>query len=278
MSDDAHRSKDSVSPLRVLSLGAGVQSSTLALMIANGEVEPVDCAIFADTQWEPRAVYEWLNWLEKQLPFPVHRVSAGNLRQNVLESKNTTGGRFATIPWYLLSPHGKKGIGRRQCTSEYKLAPIRRKKRELLGYKPRARIPVGSCVTYIGISIDEALRMKPSRDRWDESRWPLIEKRMSRWDCLAWMRRHGYPDPPKSSCLGCPFHSDAQWRAIREVPDEWADVLQIDAIIREPVRGQRGRQFMHDQRVPLGEVDLSTAEDHGQVNAFVNECEGMCGV
>lgn len=35
--------------LRVLSLGAGVQSTTLALMMAHGEVEVPDAAIFADT-------------------------------------------------------------------------------------------------------------------------------------------------------------------------------------------------------------------------------------
>jgi hypothetical protein len=40
--------------LRVLSLGAGVQSTTLALLAAHGEVGPMpDCAIFADTRWEP---------------------------------------------------------------------------------------------------------------------------------------------------------------------------------------------------------------------------------
>ena len=42
--------------LRILSLGAGVQSSTLALMVANGEIDPVDCAIFADTQSESKAM------------------------------------------------------------------------------------------------------------------------------------------------------------------------------------------------------------------------------
>ena len=47
---------------RFLSLGAGVQSSTLALMIAHGELEPVDAAIFADTGWEPKKVYVWLDW------------------------------------------------------------------------------------------------------------------------------------------------------------------------------------------------------------------------
>ena len=50
--------------LNVLSLGAGVQSSTLALMAAHGEIEPMpDCAIFADTGDEPKDVYEWLKWL-----------------------------------------------------------------------------------------------------------------------------------------------------------------------------------------------------------------------
>jgi 3'-phosphoadenosine 5'-phosphosulfate sulfotransferase (PAPS reductase)/FAD synthetase len=48
--------------LRVLSLGAGVQSTTLALMAAHGEIEPPHCAIFADTGWEPRAVYDHLDW------------------------------------------------------------------------------------------------------------------------------------------------------------------------------------------------------------------------
>ena len=69
----------------ILSLGAGVQSSTLALMAAHGEITPMpDCAIFADTMGEPAEVYKWLDWLEKQLPFPVYRVTAGNLQDECL--------------------------------------------------------------------------------------------------------------------------------------------------------------------------------------------------
>lgn len=92
---------DPIKPLRVLSLGAGVQSSTLALMMTRGEVEPAACAIFSDTQWEPRAVYTWLDWLERQLSFPVHRVSQGNLRSAVLRQANATGGRVASVPWHM---------------------------------------------------------------------------------------------------------------------------------------------------------------------------------
>lgn len=73
--------------LRMLSLGAGVQSTTLALMAAHGEIGPMpDCAIFADTGWEPKAVYEHLAWLRSPniLPFPVHIVSASNLRADLI--------------------------------------------------------------------------------------------------------------------------------------------------------------------------------------------------
>ena len=85
--------------LRVLSLGAGVQSTTLALMAAHGEIGPVpDCAIFADTGWEPKAVYEHLAWLRSPnvLPFPVHIVSAGDLRADLISASR--GERWASIP------------------------------------------------------------------------------------------------------------------------------------------------------------------------------------
>jgi hypothetical protein len=268
---------------RFLSLGAGVQSSTLALMIAHGELEPVDAAIFADTQWEPRKVYEWLDWLDAEIqrcphPFPVHRVTKGILRDNILTKQNTTGGRMDVIPWYMVMPNGEKAMGRRQCTSEYKIGPLLKKQRELVGLVPRQRSKTILCETYIGISTDEAMRMKPSDEPWKVHRWPLIEKRMNRNDCLRWMERKGYPLPPKSSCIGCPYHSDHEWRAIKADPESWADAVMLDKIIREPASGIDGQQFMHRSCKPLDEVDLSTAADHGQVDMFNNECEGMCGV
>ena len=264
--------------MRILSLGAGVQSSTLALMIAHGEIPPIDVAIFADTQWEPRRVYEWLDWLTPRLPFPVQRVTAGNLRDGILSKQNTTGGRFASIPWFIRNPDGSSGMGRRQCTSEYKLKPLIREKRRLVGLEKGQRAPRGVvlCETLIGISADEVFRMRRSDESWNVNVWPLIDRRMTRIDCLAWMDRHGYPRPPKSSCLGCPYHSNAQWREIKSSPDEWADVLEIDAAIREPVRGQRGQQFMHADRVPLADARFNGADT--QIDMFNNECEGMCGV
>lgn len=262
---------------RILSLGAGVQSSTMALMIAHGEIEPVDAAIFADTGWEPPKVYTWLDWLERQLPFPVYRVQRGNLRQDAINRSKHTSGRVAAIPWHMVMPDGTRAMGRRQCTKEYKLEPITKKTRELVGLVPRQRAKGVVCEMLIGISTDEALRMKPSQEPWKQHRWPLIEKSMSRWDCLRWMERNGYGEPPKSSCIGCPYHSDHEWRAIKADPVLWADALEVDAAIRTQPK-MRGQQFAHRSCVPLAEADLSTAADHGQVDMFNNECEGMCGV
>lgn len=273
--------------LRVISLGAGVQSTTMALMAAHGEISPMpDCAIFADTGWEPTVVYDHLTWLMSGnvLPFPVHIVSAGNIRDDLLRRGSERAGRFITIPAYLRHPNGKDGLGRRQCTSHYKVEPIRRKVRELLGKGPRDRIAARSVEKWIGISLDEIIRATPSRVAFEVNRHPLLEHQMTRRDCLEWLAGNGYPEPPKSSCIGCPFHSDAAWRRLRdETPDEWADAVLVDKAIRKlvdrpGVPTMRGEQFLHAQRVPLEQVDLSTAEDRGQLNLFINECEGMCGV
>jgi hypothetical protein len=160
-----------------------------------------------------------------------------------------------------------EGFGKRQCTRDYKLDPIRRKHRELVGKN-------GHVEVCIGISVDEAHRMKPSGNQWQHHVWPLIDLRMTRWDCMAWLERHGYPIPPKSSCLGCPYHSDAQWAEIKKVPDEWADVVAVDKAIRVVPR-MRNEQFMHRSCKPIDEVEFV---NEAQADLFGNECEGLCGV
>jgi hypothetical protein len=295
--------------LRVLSLGAGVQSTTLALLAAHGEVGPMpDCAIFADTGWEPAAVYRHLEWLMSGnvLPFPVHVVSAGNIREQLIAAGE--GGRWASVPAFTrtVTPAGAEvpildedddgevveigrrrtaaetvsiGMIRRQCTTEFKIVPIRRKVRELAGLA-RKRSPAFPVVEqWIGISTDEIVRAKPSFEAWQVKRFPLIELRMCRRDCLAWLRRHGYPVPPKSACIGCPFHDNARWRRMRDRdPDAWGDAVEVDRALRSGVCGIRGEIFLHRSCVPLDEADLSTAADHGQLDLWPNECEGMCGV
>jgi len=267
--------------LRVISLGAGVQSTVMALMAAHGEIGPMpDCSIFADTGWEPQGVYDHLDWLEKQLPFPTYRVSVGNIRDDHIAGLNTTGQCFASIPMFTANG----GMGRRQCTAEYKVAPIRKRQRELLGVQPQRRVPKGTEVEqWLGISTDEAGRIKPSRDKWQINHWPLIDADMSRQDCIKWFDAK-YParQLSKSACIGCPFHNNNNWRDLRDNdPVSWQDAVEFDKAIRHngsKLVGMKEQQFLHRACVPLDEVDLSTAEDRGQLNFFINECEGMCGL
>lgn len=264
--------------LKILSLGAGVQSTTLALMAARGEIERPDVAIFADTQWEPKAVYRHLAWLKSVLPFPVHTVTRSNLRADALARRIATSGRCASIPWHTINPDGSHGMGRRQCSSEYKLEPIMREVRRLLGKGLRDRIAPDSVLVTIGISRDEAHRTKAARQQYMRNTYPLVDSNIDRDGCLRWLGERGYPRPPKSACIGCPFHDNAYWRRMRDnSPEEFEDAADLDRHLRlGDACGMRAVEYMHRSRVPLTKADFG--EDDRQLNLFGNECEGMCGV
>lgn len=269
-------------PIRVLSFGAGVQSSTLLRMAIAGDIEPVQHAVFSDTGWEPKAVYEHMNkmrGLAEDAGIEFHVVSNGNIRNDTLNPQH----RFASMPVHVVNREGKPAMGRRQCTSEYKLKPLVAKQREIAGLKPKQRCKEHRITTLIGISLDEAHRMKDPMFPWIVNEYPLVDRRMTRADCLAYHERANLERPPRSACIGCPYHSDAEWRHIRDTdPESWADAIFIDEQIRSnPAIAERmfeGRAFLHAKRIPLAVVDLSTEEDRGQMSMFGNECEGMCGL
>lgn len=269
--------------LTVVSLGAGVQSTTLVLMAARGEIGPMpDAAIFADTQAEPKAVYEHLTWLRSGvLPFPVYVVTAGDLSAYVAAERPKGKYLRVDIPAYVQAPDLSIALINRSCTRDFKIAPIRRKVRELLGIAGKRSPRDVAVEQWIGISRDEAHRMKDSRESWVRHRWPLIERGMTRLGCLAWLERNGFKRPPRSACTFCPYHSDAEWRALQDRPEEWQQAIEIDNRLRNrPPEAYRtnGVLWLHRSARPLAEVDFSTAEDRGQQNFFGNECEGMCGV
>ncbi|MDX3112887.1 hypothetical protein [Streptomyces scabiei] len=232
---------------------------------AHGILPKVDYAIFADTGWEPRAVYSHLDRLEREIArpagIPVLRVSSGNIRNDALDPDH----RFASMPLYVLNKDGNPGMTRRQCTREYKIKPIKKKVRELLGYPYPTRIPKSVFVEqWVGISTDEFHRAKDADVKYMRNRHPLIDMGWSRSDCVRYLASLGLADTPKSSCLGCPFHGNAQWRNIRDnSPREWEDVVEFDAAIRKGnaranATGNRllGEAFLHRSRVPLSEAPI----------------------
>lgn len=283
--------------LKVLSLGAGVQSTTLLLMSCLGELPLLDAAVFADTQWEPAAVYKHLEWLTAyaaKAGIPVHKSTRGNLRKTLLEGQ-TTGGkkigksRFASIPLYVKNPDGTQGLTRRQCTSEYKIYVLEQfTRRHILGLKCGQIAPNRVVETWIGYSADEMRRVSKHKNpaRFQVLRYPLVfdvevwsagrlfVHGMTRADCLTWLDRNGFKHPPRSACIGCPYHSDAEWLVIKAVPEEWADAVDFDRRIRR-CSGMQGDFYVHRSMVPLDEVVFDVKKNWDGVRD--NECLGMCG-
>lgn len=269
-----------MTPIEVLSLGAGVQSSTLALMAARGAVRPMPAAaVFADTQAEPAYVYEWLEWLETQLPFPVHRVTIGSLAEQEFTIRRSRKSgqvyRRSMIPAF----GDGGGIFPRKCTEEYKIVPLIRCVKALAGLRSPVRTKTIHVRQWMGISTDEASRMKASRVPWIEHVYPLIDAGMSRADCLAWLTERGYPRPARSACIFCPYHSDREWQRLKdEHPAEFHRAVLFErrlhlAAAEDEVARQR--PYLHDSRIPLDRVQFNVSR---QLNLFENECEGMCGI
>jgi hypothetical protein len=264
-----------------LSLGAGVQSSALLVLgCTDDRVPKPDFAIFADTGDEPQYVYDYLDILTEYAAdhgIKVVKAQKGRLSDWVREHKSE-GKRFASLPVFTKNDNGSYGMLRRQCTREFKVEPITQKVRELLGYKPRFRVKERvRCM--IGISLDEAQRMKESRIKWIKNTFPLIDLAIKREHCFKIMEDAGLPKPKKSSCVFCPYHSDSYWQWMKdEHPEEFSKAVDFDNLIRDmTMRGVEQPAYLHNSCVPLKDVEFN-AGDKNQVDMFNNECEGMCGV
>lgn len=282
------------------SMGAGVQSTTIALLAANGVIEKPRYAVFSDTGWEPPAVYEHLNRLDAEVLQPsgieLVRVANGNLRDEAVDVSY-----IRRIPVFTRAADGSRGITKRQCTGHYKLAPIFQWLRSALGatttsdtcgycggtgerevpwlVKAQADTTVGECSVchgsgirtrvgaapkgkwaraYIGFSLDELGRMSASEVTYAVNEYPLIsgDLRMSREDCIDYLREQGWGTTPKSACIGCPFHTNAEWRKIKADPQLWAEAVEVDRQIRRrPL--QNDEAFLHHSAMPLEIVDIS---------------------
>ena len=86
--------------------------------------------------------------------------------------------------------------------------------------------------------------MRDPKTKRDSNRWPLIELKMTRQDCNDVLERVGLPLPPRSACVGCPFHSDSAWRQLAaEASADFERACLVDDFIRDRARRQ-GRTLL----------------------------------
>jgi hypothetical protein len=253
--------------LRVLSLGWGVQSFTLAAMSALGELPKLDVLIHADTSWERQATYEfaakWQPWLESKGMLVVSALSLSARRPQV----NRTN---INIPAYFRNEEGKVGQINRQCTGAWKVFIVKQLIRQEMAIRG---IKLGSEVVeqWLGISWDEATRARSSQDKYIKIRWPFLEKetRMRRGDCIKWLLEHGLEVPHKSSCTHCAYHNQKDWEEQkRDAPLDWAQSVVFDNSIRN-LSTKRGRQlFVHRSTKPLSQA-VFLPEEAGYSQSFL---------
>jgi hypothetical protein len=248
-------------------------------MSLEGELPPLDFVIFADTGWEPKAVYEHLEYLKTLTT--IHVVSQGNIKQDALVSQvrgtNLEGQRCVSMPYFTKSDESN-GMIRRQCTGEYKIRPIERFIRgTILGLAKGQRGPtVPTIRQWYGISLDEHQRMAKNPNKFTVNYYPLVEKRMTRRHCVDWLEARGI-NAPRSACISCPFKHNQEWRKLRDgSPDEWQEAIEFDRAIRK-CGGMRGDMYLHADRVPLDEAVIDR-DSPGQLLLWQDECTGMCGV
>jgi hypothetical protein len=261
--------------LTVISLGAGVQSSTMFLMACRGEITPKpDLAVFADTGVEPQSVYDHLDFLREEgvrAGIPIEVITNGNLGDDILDFVDGRRERSPSVPFFVKKT-GSEKEGRlfRQCTERYKIRPVRRAISAHLDKKT-----AGCVELWLGISTDEITRVKPSDVKYIEHRWPLVELNMSRQDCLAWYQGKEYPSPPRSACTFCPYRKDSEWIAMKERdPDAFREAVEFDKRIRNQPKLD-GQVFVHRSLKPLDEVEFNPkSKDWG----FEGDCAGMCGI
>ena len=268
-------------PLSYLSLGWGIQSSTLAAMMALDEIPRADYLVHSDTTHEKQATYEYAErmtpWLGEH-GLDVVTVTAN--RPAIVESDWGTNGSVMIPAFSESQADGSRGQVRRQCTHDWKIMPIRRFVATELKRLGRRKTP-RTVRAIMGISADEWRRVRDSDVQYIENHYPLVDLGLTRDDCIRWMADHGLPIPPKSACTFCPYQSLSTWRDLKRGDGlDWREAVATDQIIRD-MRQPKHTLYLHPHRKPLEEA-VELPEDKGQLALeldFEAPCDsGVCFV
>ena len=96
------------------------------------------------------------------------------------------------------------------------------------------------------------------------------------------MKKNNYPEPPRSACTFCPFHSNQEWHDLKQNKTEWNEILEIDSLIRNTDKNKnhqtdKKEMFLHYSCKPLNEINFGDKTGEQFAFDFADECEGMCG-
>ena len=240
----------------IWSNGGGVQSAAIAALIYMGEIRP-DLAIIVDTEREMQTTWKYFDEVTKPalesvgvevVRVPKSHYATVDLMRNddvLIPAFTTQGEENGKLPTF--------------CSNEWKQRVMRRWANDQ-GVK-LANI-------WLGFSIDEMRRVTQPIGKW-QHRYPLIEKRMSRGDCIALVERVGWPKPPRSSCWMCPNKTQGEWAwQKKENPEDFEKAVQFE----KEIQLHDPDLWLTQQCKPIGTIDF---EDASQADMF-GSCVGGC--
>lgn len=241
------------------SYGGGVQTIAIITLILEKKLPKPDIIVMADTGREVQTTFQYLNTIVqpamKAIGLCVEIAGHEYSRHDLMKSEKI-----------LLPAFTRKngGIGKLPtfCSDEWKQRVIRRWLRTQA---------VKDTDVWLGISFDEAERMKTSGLRWYRHVYPLIEMvPMTRSNCLAQIKAFGWEVPYKSRCYMCPNQSDAAWRDLKNRNDgDFQRAVQLENDIRQVDKDI----YLHQSAIPLVEA---VAQTERQLHLFDGCDSGYC--
>lgn len=267
----------------VWSCGGGVQSSAIAALICQGLLPNPELALIADTGMEQQSTWDYLsNVVNPALlaagKTTVERIFKPPGAQGLVwnpEGEDVEGMDPEDInilmPVHWKNTDGTTSRSRTFCSGEWKRKSVHHHL-GTLGIGHRSHI----VEMWLGMSRDELRRVRVSNTQWIEHHYPLVMGyglSYRRSDCMTLVERMGWPPAPRSSCWGCPNHSDAEWATVKQNPGEWAQALALQDHLLQ-ISG--GRAYLH-RGGDLRDIDLQPNSQ--QLGLFDQGCaSGMCFV
>lgn len=249
--------------VQVWSSGGGTQSAAIAALIISGRIEAPDISVIVDTERELSSTWKYHN----EVIAPALE-AAGVTLHRIRKSEYSTVDLYSTngdllIPAFT-DHSGEIGKLPTYCSNEWKSRAAQRFVREML-------LSAKQFDVWLGISVDEMKRVRQIEGKW-QNRYPLIEQRMNRGDCIAVVKRMGWPEPPRSSCWMCPNHTHGEWMRIKmDHPEDFKKAVGFEQAIREV----DDSLFLHPSGVTLDNVIY----ENNQQDFFMARCDsGYCFV
>lgn len=251
----------------IMSYGGGTQSAALCVLVVQNKLPRPERIVMADTGREASQTWDYLR--DVMQPY----LATIGLSVEIASHDLATVDLYGKNGDLLIPAYTTKGMLPGLCSTEWKKRPISRWLRAQ-GYGPAKPV-----ITWIGISLDEIGRAKPSGVDWQEYQWPLLfDATMTRGDCKRVVIDAGLPEPPKSSCWMCPYRSDRQWAQLKEqYPDDFrlASQLEIDVALKD----EKGGLWLTKHRQPLTEIAFADTLRSLPLFGQVEHCDsGFCFV